>query len=228
LHRAFRQAQGRHPSLRISIQIGPGPGGTPRFEHSDAPIKIRTVDRSEDTQWQTEAEAELAAPFDTSKGPLLRACLVRGGAISELILATHHSIGDGLSAMYLVRDLLEAMEGHPLEELPLRPSMEDLAGATPMRMGTPPAPPPPPIPVERPGVAKIASTEINPDQLEAVLARCHTEETTLQGALLAAILLEGPIDGCLSPVNVRHLCPPVTEDFGAYISSGTALLDRAA
>jgi hypothetical protein len=41
--------------------------------------------------------------------------LVQGEAVWELILAVHHSIGDGLSAMYLVRDLLESMEGYGLK-----------------------------------------------------------------------------------------------------------------
>ena len=30
---------------------------------------------------------------------------------------------------------------------------------------------------------------------------------------------------CLAPVNVRSLFPPIEEDFGLYISSGTAGLD---
>ena len=118
------------------------------------------------------------------------------------------------------------MEGHRLGELPRRESMEELAGATPMERGTHLPPPALALQVDRPGAAKIASTEIEPPQLELVLSRCRRERTTLEGALLAAIMLEGPIDGCLAPVNVRHLCPPVADDFGLYISSGTALLDR--
>jgi hypothetical protein len=167
---------------------------------------------------------ELAARFDTSSGPLLRATLVRGDAVSELILAAHHSIGDGISAMYLVRDLLEVMEGHQLDELPARASLEELAGVTEMSGAQPP------VPAEsgqvgRPSVASIASAQIEPALLKALLDRSRKEGTTLEGALLAAILLDGPIDGCLAPVSVRNLCPGISDDFGVYISSGTALPD---
>ena len=70
----------------------------------------------------------------------------------------------------------------------------------------------------------IGSTE-----LEQVLARCRVENTTLQGALLAALLLSLPAKDtlqCLSPVNIRSLSSVRPDDFGLYISSGMASLDR--
>ena len=65
-------------------------------------------------------------PLEPGDQPLLRVVLVQGEAVSELILVVHHSIGDGVSAMYLVRDLLRSMEGHELEELSPRPALDNL------------------------------------------------------------------------------------------------------
>ena len=106
--------------------------GNPEFIPSSVPIWLRVVRRANNTQWLHEVEKQLAFPFELGDRPLLRVVLVQGEAVSELILVVHHSIGDGVSAMYLVRDLLRSMEGYGLEELPPRPALEDLlrSGAT--------------------------------------------------------------------------------------------------
>jgi hypothetical protein len=116
-------AQRRHPMLRTAIQANEN--GEPNFVPSSAPIPLRVIQRTDQLQWLREAEALSSIPFEPGDSPLLRAALVQGEAVSELILVAHHSIGDGVSAMYLVRDLLESMEGYKLEPLPPRPSLEE-------------------------------------------------------------------------------------------------------
>jgi hypothetical protein len=145
-----------------------------------------------------------------------------------LILAAHHSIGDGISAMFLMRDLLESLEGHALEELPARPCLEDFVGNGPAA----PVGPSPSFnevaPVEKPGSPQVANIDIEPRDVETLLARCREERTTVQGGLLAAVLRalgNAPASRCLAPVSVRHLCPPIADDFGLYIAAGTATLD---
>lgn len=46
---------------------------------------------------------------------------------------------------------------------------------------------------------------------------------------MAAALLstESPVAQCLAPTNVRSLCFPIVDDFGFYISSGLAALERS-
>ena len=78
------------------------------------PIWLRVVRRANNTQWLHEAETQLAIPFEPDNRPRLRVALVQGDAVSELILVVHHSIGDGVSAMHLVRDLLKSIEGYDL------------------------------------------------------------------------------------------------------------------
>lgn len=121
---ALGHARRRHPALRTVIRADEN--GSPRFVPPGKPIDLRVVARTNDTQWLQEVEAELAVSFQPDEGPLLRACLVQSATVSELILTAHHSIGDGISSMYLVRDLLESIEGHHLDELPRRPPLENI------------------------------------------------------------------------------------------------------
>jgi hypothetical protein len=232
LNAALLQSQRRHPILRTGIQVNGD--GRPEFVPSYAPIPLRVVRRAHDAQWLGEVETQLAHPFYTEDRPLLRVSLVQGEAVSELILTVHHTIGDGVSAMYLVRDLLEYMEGYSIEELPPRCAAEDLFDSAPA------------IPVtqkqpaamssngaarfERPYKTSLQVFEIGRGELDRILSRCRLENTTFQGALLAALLLSLPGQAavqCLAPINVRGLLRHVTEDFGLYISSGMAAVDRS-
>ena len=73
------------------------------------------------------AASELQSPFELSKGPLLRAHLVRLADREHVLLLTvHHCVFDGWSAGVLVRDLAELyraeVTGEPagLDELPVQ------------------------------------------------------------------------------------------------------------
>ena len=225
---ALLHVQHRHPILRASILVN---GGSPEFHPSDAPIELRIVHRTNDTQWLHEVETQLALPFERNDQPLLRVVLVQGEAISELILVVHHSIGDGVSAMFLLRDLLECMEGYPLEELLPRNALEELIGSGETSVASPPSPPVSQAVkrIDRPQNGLLQIFEIGPSELNRILDRSRKEGTTLQGALLASLLfsmLEEDAVHCLAPINVRRIIPPVAEDFGLYISSGLATLDR--
>lgn len=227
LHGALRQAQCRHPALSAAINVDTD--GYPYFVPTDSPIELCVVERSTETQWQREVEMQLETPFRFGSGPLLRATLVREELISELILVAHHSIGDGISAVYLVRDLLDALEGYQLHELPPRASLEELAGARTSALEEPPTSSGESVRLDKPGPPKVVSFEFETCEVELLMSRCREEGTTVQGALMAAILLslqDGSVVRCLAPVNMRHLCPPIAEDFGLYISAATAGLDR--
>jgi len=225
---ALVQVQRRHPILRTSIGVN---GGSPEFMPCDGDIALRIVPRISGTEWLYEVEMELALPFENSDQPLLRAVLVQGEAISELILVVHHSIGDGISAMFLVRDLLESVEGHSLKKLPPRIALEEFLGSGVTTVTDPPAPSVSPGAkrIERPQKGLLQVFEIGPIELRRILDRSRNEGTTFQGALLASLLLSTREDDtvqCLAPINVRRIVPAVSDDFGLYISSGLATLDR--
>jgi NRPS condensation-like uncharacterized protein len=231
LQSALLKAQLRHPILRTAIKVNRD--GTPKFILCEAPIPLRVIQRKDSTQWLQEVETQLAVRFEPDDQPLMRVSLVRGEAASELILVVHHSIGDGLSATFLVRDLLKSMEGYTLAELPPRSAFEDLLGCdgtAPLKQPQGPATNSYAVArPDRPQAARVQVFEIGPEELTGILARCRREGTTLQAAMIAALLLSLPgkeAVRCLTPINIRSLLPDVTEDFGLFISSGTATLDR--
>jgi hypothetical protein len=124
---------------------------------------------------------------------------VHGRTISEIILVVYHGIGDGISAMYFLRDLLQGMQGKNLVRLPPRPSLVELVihqGALPL---TSPASGRSDAKLHRPCQPLILSFKIEPRQAAAIRpARAQLasafDARSLQGrfarlsALLAAYL----------------------------------------
>ncbi|HEX2269341.1 MAG TPA: amino acid adenylation domain-containing protein, partial [Pyrinomonadaceae bacterium] len=74
------------------------------------PVSLSFIDLSESLEGEAEARRlareEAAKPFDLTRGPLLRATLVRLTAESHLLLVTlHHIVADGWSVTLLVQEL---------------------------------------------------------------------------------------------------------------------------
>ena len=76
--------------------------------------------------WEAEVGKESATPFNPSHAPLIRAVLIQGARDAAFILVAHHSIADGLSLAYAIRDTLDALAGRSLRPLPWLPSQDDM------------------------------------------------------------------------------------------------------
>jgi hypothetical protein len=163
----------------------------------------------------------------------MRVVFLQGSESSELIFVVHHSIGDGLSTLYFVRDLLRAINGEPLERLP-PPSpadsfiLSDFPGSGPEVTKC----------VEifpEPGAPTITTAELDADTLQALVRRSRSEGTTVHGTFTAALLLsaqsefqtEEPISA-LQPVSIRSLNSQMGENFALYISAAVATLGKNA
>ncbi|PZF88093.1 condensation domain-containing protein, partial [Micromonospora deserti] len=94
----------RHPNLRAAF----------RHRRSGQPVQI--VARDVTVPWREVdapnpvpvADEERLAPFDLSRPPLLRCCLVRMGAGRfRLVLTLHHLLVDGWSLPVLVREIID-------------------------------------------------------------------------------------------------------------------------
>ncbi|MGF6294509.1 condensation domain-containing protein [Paraburkholderia youngii] len=215
---ALAAVQQRHPPLRVRIVCDPG--ARPRFVATGEPIQFRLDHGTGEAAWMDAATRELHTRFDAEKGPLIRVRLVQGESTSHLLLAVHHAIGDGISAVYLTRDILAAVQGELRAPLPARMSREQLItpgstasryDAVSMKVGH--------IPSRQP---VIATFSLSPDVVDELGLRCRYERTTLHSALTAAALLasEGPSRRSLSPINARHHLPSIEDDVGLYITSG--------
>jgi hypothetical protein len=119
--RALDHLQERHPIL--SVCIDGEPGRVPSFRQAGAtPIPLRIVEDEPELRWEAEVGKELATPFSPSRAPLIRAVLIQGARDAAFVLIAHHSIADGLSLAYAIRDTLDTLAGRRLRPLPWLPS----------------------------------------------------------------------------------------------------------
>lgn len=121
---ALTHLQHRHPRLRA--RFSPGRAGEVGFDfNANSPIPFGIKDCEGELPWREEARRLLEARFP-AEGPLVAVSVLRSlsGHCSALLLAAHHAICDGVSALTLMHDLLDGYaraESNP--NLPLGPSL---------------------------------------------------------------------------------------------------------
>ncbi|MBW4617288.1 MAG: hypothetical protein KME21_29505 [Desmonostoc vinosum HA7617-LM4] len=230
LSTVLRQVQQHHPLLRV--RIATDAIGQPKFVETDDEIPLRLVARTDDRHWQAELEVELARSLDWQVAPLLRVVLLQSGAESELMIICHHAIADGLSGVYLMRDILQGLAGKIFErsELSAALSLESaIPGIAPSKETTvKPKDYLPPL--SRPPQPHIHTVVLSPELTQQLIQRSRAEHTTVHGAISAAFLLAltqqdvklSDVMRCLHPVNVRsQLSLPMPDGVGLYLSMGT-------
>lgn len=239
LQQALNLVQQRHPLLQVSIMLDEAE--RPWFVKYSACIPLRVVHRQSEQCWQREVEREIATPFDWSKAPLARVVLLYSGAeLSELIVICHHSIADGISGIYLIRDILQAIVT-PADfgkSLSVPPSVEDLiAGEAPETISSSK-----PIPkfrndsfvamqrARQNNRSFVSSGSLSPETTRLLIAQCRQAQTSVHAAICAAFLLairaqnrskQPQSINCGSPINLRPYLTSVNhEDVSFYITGG--------
>lgn len=228
-------AQRRHALLAVRVQTDED--GRPWFDSDGVPpIPLRVLARHGEEGWIREAEDELTRPFEPGQGPLLRVTLLQGPDICELLLTFDHSIGDGMSGAYLVRDLLrELSQPGSGQLLPEPAACEERLPAGVGRPGPPrPEPSGPRLVLGgAPGAGqghtpRLLTWQLSEEDSARLVAASRRERTSVHGALGAAFLLSMAAElsphaetvlSAMSPVNVRgHLVPPGGEEFAALFT----------
>jgi hypothetical protein len=236
---ALGAVQERHPLLSVAIKTMAN--GGPSFRTVvDAPIPLR-ITKAPLSSWQTEVARELATPFNAEQTPLVRAGLLHGLTESVLILSAHHSIADGLSVAYLVRDTVHALAGEALEPLAPVPAEEPLVYMSQYpREDTGNTEQQEPLPEGRPvtfrelhhSLPGIDALRLSPELTGKLIERARKERTTVHGARCSALVLAGreasdewistPVR-VLSPFNLRKQIG-VGEDRGVFVwGAGVAM-----
>ncbi|WP_341532031.1 condensation domain-containing protein (plasmid) [Nostoc sp. UHCC 0302] len=243
LEQALVYLQQRHPLLRVCVAVNTS--RQPWFKEDVAKIPLRVVQRMGEQDWLKEVEQELTQPFDWSQSPLLRVVVVHSLEVSEIIVSTHHSISDGLSSVYLLRDILQFV-GMPDSErqiLSLRPGYEELILEQAAKIPSLPSPQNSnnePLPAkindststhaeilsER--TVRLLAWSLSSQETNLLISRCHQEQTSVHAAICTAFLLAVSQDSgqhydlkCLSPIDIRrYLAPLIVEDCGYYASVG--------
>lgn len=199
----------RHPLLKTRIKVE----DQPEFTSENVPeIPLRVEARRDDEHWQSEAEKEVNQPLPWSTGPLVKVVLLKGTKVNDLLIAFHHVIGDAMSGIYLVRDLLSMAEhiagGNTpvVQPLPERPPVEDLLpesahgvdgqvktasllGKQLVNMIQRPKK----LPKDGDSSSKDLRARniyrvLTPEETERFITRCREESTTVHGAICAAVL----------------------------------------
>jgi NRPS condensation-like uncharacterized protein len=239
---ALDLVQLRHPLLSVYIETNGN--SRPHFHRETAAqIPLRVVQQNDATQrWESEIELELSIPFNPRQAPLVRAVLLHETNHAVFILVAHHSIADGLSIAFVIRDVLQALSGNPIGLLPLLPAHEEILGVTrsdavqaePSKKSnsTPPGRPVTYLRKEhsRPRIKGLCLT---PQLTGKLRERARQEGTTVHGALCSAAALgywqtnpefkEEPIRIC-SPTDTRKLLG-LGEDCAVLISARVVAIE---
>ncbi|KTT47827.1 hypothetical protein SB11R_17910, partial [Pseudomonas oryzihabitans] len=120
LREAFAALTARHPSLRTTLEEGPGRTPLQRVAENCA-VPLEALGEVSPQDLPAVARAFANRPFDLERGPLWRLGLARGvdGAPAHLLLCLHHAIADGWSIQILLDDFAAcyraAVEGRAAE-----------------------------------------------------------------------------------------------------------------
>jgi NRPS condensation-like uncharacterized protein len=195
---ALAQVQKRHPLLDAAIN-NDDPHAPFFTRGAGLPIPLAFQRRTSSTDWQRVMESEVAEPFDLSTGPLLRAVVLEDDTGCDLVLTANHVVIDGIGILAVVRDLLAALSGQALAELPVPASAEERVAE--IRASNPlPAPenaaeqaaePQPRNRIyasrNRKGKSAITALLISSEETARLLRYARREQTTLGAVLLVAI-----------------------------------------
>jgi hypothetical protein len=180
-------------------------------------------------------EAELATPFAEADGVLIRVAILTHRETATIVVTVHHAIGDALSVIFWIRDVMRALAGEPLEPDRLPAAQEDDFGpgpAIPRNTG---------LPYREPRLGaldprknaelRVDVRRLSQDLGDLLRQQARVQGSTIHGAIVAAIaaasadlkpsLADRPIN-LMSPVSVRPLLDR-TDAFG--IAFATAIGD---
>jgi NRPS condensation-like uncharacterized protein len=206
---ALDAVQQRHPLLSVCIDTTFN--RVPHFRRvTGQRIPLRVV-TSHNARWQREIAEAVNEPFAPDQAPLFRAVLLHQKTHCIFILSSHHAVADGISLIFLLRDILLTLSGHALDTLPLAPSREVLFGAqqrTSAEAGIPS------FAAQRPLLPHVEGIKFTPDQTAALQRRTREEGVTMHAAISAALTIAGKaIDeswrdnplGIMSPAEIRDV-----------------------
>ncbi len=250
LRQALDLVQKRHPILQVRI-IASKEGFHFQSEHASK-IPLRVVDKQGENQWLDIVEDELHKKFPNNTVPLCRVTFLKSSAdnISEIIVTFHHAITDGMSCMRFIHELLfycqQISTGVLIPEvitMPMLPAVENIIDAklwqrnniiTNTHKKIVEEAPKPKLIMDGEAPTSERRNHLLPRILSQKMTlmlkkRCKEEETTVHGALCAAMLFgasqftlaDTPVYfSCGSNVNLRKSCvPEISDDWmGCFVS----------
>ena len=229
---ALNRVQARHTIL--SSRIRKDPGSRPYFELArgvELPLEVVPLDSG--TSALERCSRELGTNF-LQGHMLMRATVLHDRDRSTLVLAVDHAAFDGRSLVLIVRDLLRSLAGESLgDPQPISPPLDEFFGLHNQERYTSTLA----EATDRTFEARAQDSGkrlllervwIEPPVTSSIALRARREQTTVHGALTAAILLAGrgqspqwrdtPIR-CASPIDNRATLN-AGENLGLLITTG--------
>jgi len=117
LKEAIHKATMIHPLLGVRVDVDENQEAWFTTQDCADPI-LKVLARNGNEQWMGVVEEEYQEPFNFQEGPLIRYILLQSPEVSDLIIICQHSIGDGISLLNLLQDLLQLLEEQELEKVP--------------------------------------------------------------------------------------------------------------
>lgn len=158
------------------------------LEPTDAPVSLKVIEGNEQLSWQETVEQERKVAFDI-EGPTVRAVVLQKQGTSTLILLAHHSLFDGMSLTYLIRDILTALNNKFAPAPYASKSLDEVLGFSTDH----PQQSPDILVTERmsPVQGHIDSFKLPVALTAKLIERSKAEQTSVHGALAAAVFLAG-------------------------------------
>ncbi len=209
---AVEKARKAHPLFCVVPIAG-------RFHFTDLPVPV--IHLNHDTDWVEIAEKELDLPFDRHS-PLVKPIYIQGKKSIDLLFKFHHAIGDGVSAIHFLRDILMALNNQEIKMRPFPPSVDSLApspGIKGVLSGARVLSGVVSDVINKPYMLNKTSNNDNigtkaqsrivfytlpKPHLTVLLEKCRQHHTTIQGAIMAAVLqaMHHHKGGQISRINI--------------------------
>jgi NRPS condensation-like uncharacterized protein len=214
LRLALDAVQSRHPLLRA--RIARKGWANAYFEVGETAKIPLVIIQAGPQDWIDPAEAELRSILPWETGPLICCILIRHVADdSTVIINFHHSIGDAMSGVFLLRDLmlsLSEISETGCASLPPLELQKPIEGLFPdrvkgirgilgnlaftarffsslVRLGKPAVPKPDGWAPVKDRKIHIVSRTIDQNKLDALVKSSRANDTTVHGALAAAAMI---------------------------------------
>jgi hypothetical protein len=238
--RALDRLQARHPLLAVGIRRDAN--GRRVFVRSARPIPLQELPTGA-VPWELAAALEIRRPFDVEEGPLMLASVRFEAKCVRMFFTFHHSIADGTSAVFVIRDFVRTLSGERLGSFIAAQTLErrllELPRTRPLVIGTAGKPQAvDPGALQRwgrgmnamPAVSSRAFARDFTRRLR-VVARFH--DTTVHAALSVAIASvfrdlrpSGEPVRIMSPINLRGILG-MEEECGLFVTGGTTAVKPA-
>lgn len=252
LRSAIAALQKRHPLLQAQLQKSED--GFNFVSDSHLRIPLQVIEQENEKQWVEISQDEMLRKFACEGEPLCRIIWVQAKdktGVSQLIVTFHHAIADGNAALCLIDELLlnchnlvegttpPQIDAMPLH-LPLEQCLSDLNSPPAAHSASAPVNSSPTLLIEETTTVEHRKTQLITRILSQSLTqhlqeRCHQEQTTVHGALCAAMLVSVSIEtlktnlhptavlSCSSSVDLRASCQPAIakNQLGCFVSNIT-------